>query len=100
MGPVMYSTDLTVPFKVKFILKISQTIDSDQDNDNNCENYPYNKYSSYRECDEDFLYQTFTKEYNNLMPFWVTDNFNDVTRHRYLYFYPPLTACILLLYFP
>ena len=80
----MYSTDLTNPFKVKLILKISQTIDSDQDNDNNCENYPYKKYSSYRECDEDFLYKTFAKDYSNLMPFWVTDNFNDVTRLRYL----------------
>ena len=71
-----------------FILKlinicysISQSKYSDLDLDKNCKNYPYNNFSSYRECDEDFVFKIHMKKYKT-MPFWVTDNIEDVTFHR------------------
>ena len=63
------------------MFSISQFKDSDLDPDKNCKNYPFNNFSSYRECDEDFVYKVHLKKYKT-MPFWVTDNIQDVTLHR------------------
>ena len=51
------------------------------DPDKNCKNYPYNNFSSYRECDEDYVYNEYLNRYK-ILPFWVTNNIREVTLHR------------------
>ena len=51
------------------------------DPDKNCKNYPYNNFSSYRECDEDFVYKEHLNRFK-IFPFWVTENMQEVTVHR------------------
>ena len=60
---------------------MSQTIDSSLDDDKKCKNYPHGKFSSYRECDEAFVYDMFDHKYK-LMPFWVAKNMEEVTEQR------------------
>ena len=60
---------------------MSQTIDSSLDADKKCKNYPHGKFSSYRECDEAFVYDMFDHKYK-LMPFWVAKNMEEVTEQR------------------
>ena len=62
---------------------MSQILDSPFDEDKNCENYPYNNFSSYKACDEDFVYQQYLNKYK-IMPFWVTNNTDEVTSLRSL----------------
>ena len=53
------------------------------DEDKNCKNYPDNGFTSYRAYDEDFVYKEHLNKYK-IMPFWVTDNMEEVTTHRYV----------------
>ena len=73
------------------MFSMSQTIDSYLDEDKNCKEYPHNNFSSFRECDEDFVTKEFNHKYK-IMPFWVAKNIGDVTSHRYLTVY----TCFLL----
>ena len=43
-----------------------------------CVDYPNEKYQSYEECDQEFVKQR-TKDIG-VIPFWATDNFEDVTK--------------------
>ena len=47
----------------------------------NCQNYPYQNFSTYGECDIDFVYKEYVNKYE-LMPFWVTNNMTEVTKLR------------------
>ena len=60
---------------------MSQTLDSPFDEDKKCQNYPYNNFSNYKDCDADFVYKEFLDKYK-IMPFWVTDNIGEVTSLR------------------
>ena len=60
---------------------MSQTIDSHLDEGMNCQNYPYQNFSTYGECDIDFVYKEYVNKYE-LMPFWVTNNMTEVTKLR------------------
>ena len=62
---------------------MSQTIDSSLDDDKKCKNYPHGKFSSYRECDEAFVHNMFVLKYK-LMPFWVAENMEAVTKQRFV----------------
>ena len=60
---------------------MSQTIDSNLDDDKKCKNYPHGKFSSYRKCDEAFVRKMFVHKYK-LMPFWVANHMEEVTVQR------------------
>ena len=60
--------------------RITQTIDSEQDKDKNCKNYPIKTFKSYSECDN--LYAKTQLESLNVMPFWATKNLSSVTSLR------------------
>ena len=61
----------------RFHLKISQTIDLEMDSGINCINYPNDKFQSYRNCDESFVYEKM-KTFK-AMPFWAAKTLEDVT---------------------
>ena len=48
------------------------------DPDKDCENYPHGGFSTYIECDEDFVYKEVSKL--KIMPFWATNNMEEVTK--------------------
>ena len=81
-GPVISVEDLNSPQNQLIILSISQFIDSEFDRDKNCVNYPHGSFKSYAECDAKFVYDQFSLKYKPLMPFWVTDDINEVTSLR------------------
>ena len=79
-GPTMEIADLSKPSINEVVLSISQTIDSEQDKDKNCKNYPFQNFQSYRECD-DLYVQNQLKRFD-LIPFWATENYSSVTTFR------------------
>ena len=65
-----------------YALTVSQTIDLETDKGKNCKDYPNEKFSSYRECDENFVYNEVVKNYN-MMPFWAARNIEEITHIAY-----------------
>ena len=60
-----------------FGLSLKQSHYSDQDEETNCINYPSQKFSSFQECDEDFIFGEMKKI--GVMPFWAAKDKKDVT---------------------
>ena len=61
---------------------MDQSIYSEKDSKINCQNYPNNKFKSYVECDEEFVYNFF-KNKTKLMPFWVSkEGMGEITKFR------------------
>ena len=77
-GPVIENSDLIEPILYKEIVSISQNLFSERDTLKKCRNYPNEDYESYRECDEQFVYQDLRTEYK-VMPFWAADKMNEVS---------------------
>ena len=70
--------DLSQPTSHSSILKISQTIDTEEDEDKNCKNYPYLNFSSFGDCDDSYVQQKIKKY--DIVPFWATTDFDKVTK--------------------
>ena len=58
---------------------MKQNIHLEMESGINCKNYPSGDFSSYRDCDEDFVYNEM-KIKHNLMPFWAAKNLDEVTK--------------------
>ena len=67
----------------RFILTLSQIINLDSDPGSTCSHYPNKDFSSYKECDEDFVYNEMKKKYK-LMPFWAAKSLDEVTNFTYV----------------
>ena len=65
-----------------YAVTVSQIIDLETDKGKNCMDYPNTNYSSYRECDENFVYNEVEKNYN-IMPFWAAKNIDAITHIAY-----------------
>ena len=65
-----------------YALTISQTINLETDKGKNCKNYPNENFSSYRECDEDYVYNEVVKNYN-MMPFWAAKKIDEISHKAY-----------------
>ena len=70
--------DLSAPKVLRLMTRLSQTIDSDQDEDKMCKNYPYDKFSSFKDCDEDKVYKDW-KQHFSFLSFVAAKNLNEVT---------------------
>ena len=71
---------LKTPRYMKVFLDISQTIRLENyDEGVKCKRYPTTKFRSYRECDEDFVYNKMKTEYK-IMPFWAARTLDEVTQ--------------------
>ena len=77
-GPLIRNPSLSSPRITRMMLKFEQFLFSDKDDSKNCKNYPHDEYSSYRECDEKFIYKLFKRKYE-VMPFWVARSVDEVT---------------------
>ena len=65
-----------------YALTISQRIDLETDKGKNCKDYPNENFSSYSECDENFVYNEVVEKFN-MMPFWAAKNINEITNITY-----------------
>merc|ERR1711879_1037310 len=63
---------------IHIMLNVIQTIDLELDTKKNCTNYPNENFKSYQDCDRQYFYDIMKNRYG-LMPFWVTDDLNEVT---------------------
>ena len=85
-GPTIRIDNLEDPHVYQAAIRFDQFINSDQERDGTCVNYPTEKFESYRECDEQFLHQEMQNNEKisqyQLMPFWATNDFTEVTGKR------------------
>ena len=70
--------DLTSRMSYEFNLALFETIHLETDSGQNCKNYPSEKFSSYRKCDMDFVYNEMKNKYK-IMPFWAAKTLDEVT---------------------
>ena len=80
-GPTLTNPKLISVAKLeKHILKITQTKDLAEDESNGCQDYPNEKYQTFSDCDMQFVHEQMLDE--GVMPFWATDNLDEVTGKR------------------
>ena len=71
---------LTAPRMISVMLKISQTIFTEEVGD--CQNYPTGRFQNYGECDQNFVLQ-YTRENYNLTPFWAVNSLKKVSEAQF-----------------
>ena len=81
-GPSMELKNLASPTEISYVQSISITKDSELDENIKCKNYPFGHFNSYKDCDDQFIYDEVLK--SGLMPFWATENYNTVTKQKYI----------------
>ena len=62
----------------EYFLTLSQQINLEIDSGINCLDYPSKEFQSYRDCDEDYIYNQMKHTYK-IMPFWAAKTFDEVT---------------------
>ena len=80
-GPKITIEDLDSITDIEMFFKVVQKLDSDLDKTKNCTNYPNEMFKSYKECDKKFVHEKMKQEFG-IMPFWATDDLNEVTNMR------------------
>ena len=80
-GIPLQIADLRTGIFLDLSLTVSNTIDLESDTGIECTNYPSNEFTSYRECDESFVYNEMKNSYN-LMPFWAAKTLDEVTNYK------------------
>ena len=63
----------------KYFLTMKQTIRHEMESGINCKNYPFGDFSTYKDCDEEFVYNEMKKKHK-VMPFWAAKNLDEVTK--------------------
>ena len=74
--------DLATVQSKLYALTLSQTINLEADEGKNCKNYPNKEFASYRECDENFVYNEIQEHYK-MMPFWAAKTIEEITDIEY-----------------
>ena len=74
--------DLTTAQSKFYALTLSQKIYLEADVGKNCKNYPNKEFASYRECDENFVYNE-VKQHYKMMPFWAAKSIEEITDIKY-----------------
>ena len=82
-GTVIELEDLWSSMMKSYALTLSQTINLESDEGKHCRNYPNENFSSYRECDENFVYNEVVNNYN-IMPFWAAKSIDEITENMYV----------------
>ena len=78
-GPILTNPNLEKISKIeRFILKITQTKDAEEDDSNGCVDYPNQRFKTFGECDGHFVHEKMKGE--GIMPFWATDDLEEVTK--------------------
>ena len=79
-GPTPAHSNLNHAAVKSYILKIIQTKNAAEDESNDCQDYPNEKYQTFSDCDAEFVHDQMLGE--GVMPFWATDNLDEVTSIR------------------
>ena len=67
-GPSLSSLNLSAPIRHSSIISVSLLIDSELDPDKNCKNYPFENFGTFKDCDNDFIFnEALSKE--GVVPF-------------------------------
>ena len=82
-GPSVAISDLSIDSskQIQVILKMSQDINTEINEESKCKNYPYENYLNYNACDESYV-QNIMKEKLNITPFWATQDMDSITKIR------------------
>ena len=80
IGPSMIFNNLANTIRKSYVQIISTSKDSDLDQNIKCKNYPYKNYKTYKDCDDEFIFQEVLKI--GLVPFWATEDYRTVTKIR------------------
>ena len=80
-GPKITFEDLNDVSSLHMAFSVVQKLDSDLDTTKKCTNYPNEMFESYEECDKKFVHEKMKQEFG-IMPFWATDDLNEVTNMR------------------
>ena len=80
-GPVIGNQFKGFTKNIRVALRVSQSKYTEKDESNPCAEYPNEKFKSFRDCDEKFVYHNM-KTQHNLVPFWATENVSEVTDNR------------------
>ena len=80
-GPTFQNNDLSNPIDLQGIVKISQNVDSEEEENKKCKNYPFNNSVNFKDCDEKYNVDQFSSIFQ-LMPFWVAKDLEEVSEAR------------------
>ena len=80
-GPKITLESLTELMGIRMMVNVIQTIAPELDTKKNCTNYPNGNFKSYQDCDRQYFYDKMKNTFG-LMPFWATDDLNEVTNMR------------------
>ena len=80
-GPTIDNEFLNIPKSTRFLIKVSQIINTERDLNIGCRNYPTKEFNDFGECDGKFVNEQMDKLFLGLKPFW-TSNIEDVTKLR------------------
>ena len=82
-GPVLSLQSLEKPIYHSTIQSISQTLDTELDENKYCKNYPFKNFQSFKDCDLAFVKKQLEDTYG-IMPFWATENLDQSTKLRFV----------------
>ena len=77
-GPLITYQDLSNSEVIRVMMKLAQTVESEEDKDKNCRNYPSHQYLNYQDCDKKNVYEDCLKRYH-YMPFGVAFDDKEIT---------------------
>ena len=80
-GPSLEISDLIVESgkEIEIIVKLSQILNTEKDENSQCKNYPYKNYLTYNDCDQTYV-QHIIQDKVNVTPFWATQDLEKVTK--------------------
>ena len=78
-GPMIYNSD--EKYK-SFVLEIEQEIFDERDEKISCRNYPTEMFSTYNDCDQNYIQDWMGKYIPNLVPVWASKSINETTIHK------------------
>ena len=81
-GPKIENNDLMKTKAVRVVLGLSQFKFLEREQED-CQNYPNKQFESFQDCDENFI-KNKMKSFG-IMPFWATNNMEEVTERRYVF---------------
>ena len=74
--------NLNKPTHIALVYTIRQFIDSEEDKQKKCRNYPNKDFSSYEMCDEHFIKEKLKNKFDNVVPFWMSSDYGNVTMSK------------------
>ena len=65
-----------------YVLEIEQEIFDEKDEKIGCQNYPTELFSTYHDCDKNYIRNWMENHMSNLVPVWASRSINETTIHK------------------